>query len=56
MDVSAQSAPAPQPQSDAPQSYWCLTEYATLMFWHIALEVLAWVVVLPVSKQTRIRI
>ncbi|KAF3053510.1 hypothetical protein E8E11_010977 [Didymella keratinophila] len=49
MDMSAQSAPAPRPQSDAPQSYWRLTEYATLMYWHIALEVLAWVIVLPVA-------
>lgn len=56
MDMSAHSAPAPQPQSNAPQSYWRLTEYAALMYWHIALEVLAWVVVLPVGKLTRIRI
>jgi hypothetical protein len=56
MDMSAHDTPAPQPQGDAPQSYWSLTEYATLMYWHIALEILAWVVVLPVGKLSRIRI
>lgn len=56
MDMSAHNAPALQPQNDAPQSYWSLTEYATLMYWHIALEILAWVVVLPVGKQSRIRV
>lgn len=56
MDMSAHSAPKPQPHSEAPQTYWRLTEYATLMYWHIALEVLAWVVILPVGKLTRIGI
>lgn len=55
MPMSAPNAPAPQPQSDAPQSYWRLTEHATLMYWHIALEILAWIVVLPVGKLTRLR-
>lgn len=54
MPMSAPNAPAPQPQSDAPQSYWRLTEHATLMYWHIALEILAWIVVLPVGKLTRL--
>lgn len=50
MDMSAQDVSVPQPQTAGPQSYWRLTEYATLMYWHIALEILAWVVVLPVGK------
>ncbi|KZM25009.1 hypothetical protein ST47_g3887 [Ascochyta rabiei] len=49
MDMSAHEAPAPQPQDDAPQSYWGLSEYAALMYWHIALEILAWIVVLPIA-------
>jgi hypothetical protein len=32
------------------RSYWSLPEYGTLMSWHIALEILAWIVVLPVGK------
>ncbi|KAF2629885.1 integral membrane protein [Macroventuria anomochaeta] len=49
MDMSAHDALAPQPQNDGHQSYWSLSEYATLMYWHIALEILAWVVILPVA-------
>ncbi|KAF1928988.1 uncharacterized protein M421DRAFT_420218 [Didymella exigua CBS 183.55] len=51
MNMSGHNAPAlaPQPQSDAPQSYWRLNEYATLMYWHIVLEILSWVVILPVA-------
>ncbi|KAF9701488.1 hypothetical protein EKO04_000860 [Ascochyta lentis] len=49
MDMSAHEAPAPQPQGDEPHSYWGLSEYAVLMYWHIALEILAWVVVLPIA-------
>lgn len=44
---------APQPQveaSGAPQSYWSLFDHAALMYWHIGLEILAWVVILPVGK------
>lgn len=33
----------------APHSYWSLSEHASLMYWHIALEILAWVAVLPVG-------
>jgi hypothetical protein len=33
-----------------PQSYWGLSDYAALMYWHIGLEILAWIVVLPVGK------
>jgi hypothetical protein len=51
MDMSAHNVPLPQIQDDGqPASYWSLSEHATLMYWHIALEVLAWVVVLPVGK------
>ena len=50
IDMSAHDAPASQPQDDGRQSYWSLSEYATLMYWHIALEILAWIVVLPVGK------
>lgn len=46
--MSAHDAAAPQPQ-DEPHSYWSLSEYAALMYWHIALEVLAWVVVAPIA-------
>ncbi|KAF3005032.1 hypothetical protein E8E13_009108 [Curvularia kusanoi] len=49
MDMSAHNAPAPKPEGDGSQSYWSLSEYATLMYWHIALEILAWVVVLPIA-------
>ncbi|KAJ4348156.1 uncharacterized protein N0V89_009528 [Didymosphaeria variabile] len=41
--------PPPAVDNGAPQSYWGLSEHASLMYWHIALEVLAWVVVLPVG-------
>lgn len=41
--------PSQAPDDGAPQSYWSLSEHASLMYWHIALEVLAWVVVLPVG-------
>lgn len=53
MDMSAHDAPAPQPQKDGHQSYWSLSEYAALMYWHIALEILAWVVILPTGKLFR---
>jgi hypothetical protein len=35
--------------SGRPQSYWSLSEHAALMYWHIGLEILAWIVVLPVG-------
>jgi nitrate reductase gamma subunit len=44
---------APQPpvsQSEAPTSYWSLSEHAGLMYMHIALEVFAWFIVLPVGR------
>ncbi|KAJ4986875.1 integral membrane protein [Stagonosporopsis vannaccii] len=49
MDVGAHDAPAPQSQVDGHRSYWSLSEYAALMYWHIALEILAWVVIAPVA-------
>jgi len=53
IDMSAHDAaqPQPQPQNDGqPRSYWSLSEHVALMYWHIGLEILAWVVVLPVGK------
>ncbi len=53
MDMSPQSGPAPVAQQDGvPQSYWRLSEHASLMYWHVALEILAWVVILPVGTLT----
>ncbi|KAL5116814.1 hypothetical protein ACEQ8H_005295 [Pleosporales sp. CAS-2024a] len=50
MDMSAPSSAQPQTLDNGqPQSYWSLSEHAALMYWHIALQVLAWVVVLPVA-------
>ncbi|KAF2846014.1 hypothetical protein T440DRAFT_250260 [Plenodomus tracheiphilus IPT5] len=50
MDMSAHAAPSSQPHNDGnPTSYWSLSEHATLMYWHIALEIFAWVVVLPIA-------
>ncbi|KAF2685518.1 hypothetical protein K458DRAFT_387482 [Lentithecium fluviatile CBS 122367] len=42
-------APPPVEDNGPPRSYWGLSDHATLMYWHIALEILAWVVVLPVG-------
>jgi hypothetical protein len=51
MDMGAPEASQPQTDEDGrPRSYWSLSEHATLMYWHIALEILAWVVVLPVGE------
>jgi hypothetical protein len=50
MDMGAHDAPKTQTQDQGPRSYWSLSEHAALMYWHIALEILAWVVVLPVGK------
>lgn len=48
MDIG--DAPRPQVQDDGrPRSYWSLSEHSTLMYWHIALEMLAWVVILPIG-------
>lgn len=50
MDMSSHDATNVQPQGEAPpRSYWSLSEHAALMYWHIGLEVLAWIVVLPVA-------
>ena len=49
-DMSPHEAPKPQAQQDGlPSSYWSLSEHATLMYWHIGLEILAWIVVLPIA-------
>jgi hypothetical protein len=48
MGMSVHDASTPQPQDSGFHGYWSLSEHATLMYWHIALEILAWVVVLPI--------
>jgi hypothetical protein len=54
-DMSAPDAPQPQaPGDDQPKSYWSLSEHTALMYWHITSEVLAWVVVLPVGKRSKL--
>jgi hypothetical protein len=51
MDMGTVEMSQPQAQDDGqPRSYWSLSEHGTLMYWHIALEILAWIVVLPVGK------
>ncbi|KAF1946445.1 hypothetical protein EJ02DRAFT_233650 [Clathrospora elynae] len=50
MEMSAHDAPTSQAQDDgSPRSYWSLSEHASLMYWHIALEIVAWTVILPVA-------
>ncbi|KAI2483278.1 hypothetical protein Ptr902_05595 [Pyrenophora tritici-repentis] len=49
MDMSAHDAQPAQPQDNGFGGYWSLSEHASLMYWHIGLEILAWVVVLPVA-------
>lgn len=51
MDMDTHDAPPPPAVGDgAPQSYWGLSEHASLMYWHIAIEILAWLFVLPVGR------
>jgi hypothetical protein len=48
---------APRPptlNSTAPASYWSLPEHTSLMYIHIALEVIAWFVVLPIGMLSKI--
>lgn len=53
IDVSVQNAPKPPPQDHGNSgSYWSLSEHATIMYWHIALEILGWIVILPIGKYT----
>jgi hypothetical protein len=55
MNMSTSDAPQPQIQKDGqPRSYWAFGEHVTLIYCHIALEILAWVVVLPVGKLSRV--
>lgn len=54
-DMGAHDAPQPHVEDDGrPRSYWSLSEHAALMYWHIALEMLAWVVILPVGKSSKL--
>lgn len=41
--------PAHVQDSGRLQSYWSLSEHVALMYWHIGLEIIAWIVVLPVG-------
>lgn len=51
MEMSAHDAPHAEPQHlDQTGSYWSHSEHAVLMYWHIGLEILAWVVVLPIGE------
>jgi hypothetical protein len=51
MNMDAHEASQLQTEEEGrPKSYWSLSEHATLIYWHIALEILAWIVVLPVGK------
>lgn len=50
MNMGHHDAPKTSPAQDgAPKSYWSLNEHAALMYWHIGLEILAWVVILPIG-------
>lgn len=31
------------------RSYWSISEHAALMYWHIALEICAWIIILPIG-------
>lgn len=50
IDMKAPDAPQPQLQNGQPETYWRLSEHATLMYWHIAFEILAWVGILPIGR------
>jgi hypothetical protein len=41
---------APATSSDTPVSYWSLTDHVGVMYAHILLMTLAWVVVLPAGE------
>lgn len=41
MDMSVHDAPESQPQNTGFGGYWSLSEHASLMYWHIGLEILA---------------
>jgi hypothetical protein len=49
MDMQKGSRPQ-NVNGDGASNYWRLSEHAGLMYMHIALEVLAWFVVLPVGR------
>lgn len=54
-EMDMHDAPQPQVQnSDVPSSYWRLSEHVGLMYMHIALEVIAWFVVLPVGMSAEL--
>jgi len=48
--MSAHESSSSQVEHNAvSSSYWSLTDHATLMYWHIGFELLAWVIVLPIA-------
>ncbi|KAG9192241.1 hypothetical protein G6011_10975 [Alternaria panax] len=47
--MGAHDAPDSQPQDNGFESYWSFSEHALLMYWHIGLEILAWIIILPVA-------
>ncbi|RMZ70303.1 integral membrane [Pyrenophora seminiperda CCB06] len=49
MDMSVHDTPPAHSQDNGFGGYWSLSEHASLMYWHIGLEILAWVVILPVA-------
>jgi hypothetical protein len=49
MDMGAHDTSEAQIQNDGFGGYWSLSEHASLMYWHIALEILAWIVFLPIA-------
>ncbi|KAF2466711.1 uncharacterized protein BDR25DRAFT_317392 [Lindgomyces ingoldianus] len=50
IDIGAHDAPRPQVQDNGrPQSYWSFPEHSGLIYIHITLEVITWVVILPVA-------
>ncbi|ORY12014.1 hypothetical protein BCR34DRAFT_537515 [Clohesyomyces aquaticus] len=50
MDMGAHDAPRPHVHDNgSPQSYWSYPEHLGLLYMHVALEVIAWVVILPIG-------
>jgi len=49
MDMSAHDTQPAPAQDNGFGGYWSLSEHTSLMYWHIGLEILAWVVVLPIA-------
>ncbi len=52
MDMKSEVPPPQVQDSETAQTYWRLSEHAAAMYWHIGLEVLAWIFILPVGVLT----